>query len=142
MSADLSTKPKGSRTIAREVLFGVLERAARVTLVSASADSGKTVLLRSWIKEQGLERHAAWLFVERDEHDPQKFWTSVVEALRATSALLQRLEPTPSLERLAATVFPEGNRSVPFLSRHLNRIALRLNQRPRKSVRSLLKLLT
>jgi LuxR family maltose regulon positive regulatory protein len=99
--ADLSAKPSGSRAIAREALSGVLERAARVTLASAPAGSGKTVLLRSWIKERGLERHAAWLSVVRDEHDPQKFWTSLVDALRATvagSALLQPLEPTPSLD--------------------------------------------
>jgi hypothetical protein len=34
----------------------------------------------------------------------------------------------------ASTVFPEGNRSLALLSGYLNRIALRLNQRPRKTL--------
>ncbi|MET8788339.1 hypothetical protein [Streptomyces sp. NPDC004589] len=40
--------------VARPALFGRLGEAARVTVVSASAGSGKTVLLRSWLSEAGL----------------------------------------------------------------------------------------
>jgi LuxR family transcriptional regulator, maltose regulon positive regulatory protein len=87
--------------VARPALFGLLERAARVTLVSAPAGSGKTVLLRSWIQHRGLEGCAAWISVERNECDAQKFWANVVDGLRATavgSALLQTLEPAPSFD--------------------------------------------
>jgi LuxR family maltose regulon positive regulatory protein len=87
--------------IARRDLFGSLERAARVTLVSAPAGSGKTVLLRSWIEHAGLQERAAWLSIERDEHDIQKFWTEVLQALRCTirgSLLVRALDPTPSFD--------------------------------------------
>jgi hypothetical protein len=40
-----------STVVARPALFGRLEELARVTVVSAPAGSGKSVLLRSWIAE-------------------------------------------------------------------------------------------
>jgi LuxR family maltose regulon positive regulatory protein len=87
--------------VARPALFDLLERAARITLVSAPAGSGKTVLLRSWIEQRGLKGRAAWVSVERNECDVQKFWTAVLDALRGTEAgskLLRTLEPAPSLD--------------------------------------------
>ena len=56
-----------------------------MTVVSAPPGSGKTVLLRSWIAEAGLAERAAWVPVERDERDPQRFWLSVLGALRQTA---------------------------------------------------------
>jgi LuxR family transcriptional regulator, maltose regulon positive regulatory protein len=38
-----------------------------VTLISASAGSGKTFLLRSWLGETGLAPCAAWVPVPRQE---------------------------------------------------------------------------
>src|SRR5580658_1257601 len=87
--------------VARLALFDLLERACRVTLVSAPAGSGKTVLLRSWIEQRGLKGRAAWISVERNECDVQKFWTAVVDALRRTEAgskLLRTLDPAPSFD--------------------------------------------
>jgi len=101
-SADVPVaRRSGSRAVARPALFGVLEQAVRVTLVSAPAGSGKTVLLRSWIEQKRVESRTAWVSVGRSEHDLQKFWTSVVAALHATelgSGVLQTLEPAPSLD--------------------------------------------
>ena len=60
------------RVVARESLFERLsaaERGGGVTLVSAPAGSGKTVLLRSWLDEAGLHDRAAWVSVERNEQD-------------------------------------------------------------------------
>jgi LuxR family maltose regulon positive regulatory protein len=77
--------------VARRGAGGVVSRperlgaSARVTVVSAPG-SGKTVLLRSWIGEAGLEESAAWVSVGPDERDPQRFWLSVLGALRRTSA--------------------------------------------------------
>ena len=68
--------------VARPALFDLLERAARITLVSAPAGSGKTVLLQSWIEQGGLKARAAWVSVERNECGVQKFWAGVVDALR------------------------------------------------------------
>jgi LuxR family maltose regulon positive regulatory protein len=50
-----------------------------VALVCAPAGSGKTMVLRSWLETCGEE--AAWVSVERGEHDPQRFWLAVVDAV-------------------------------------------------------------
>ena len=74
--------------------------------MSASAGSGKTVLLRSWIGQAGLAGCTAWVAVGRDERDPQRFWLSVVGALRQTSAgstLVRELTAAPDLDGWAIT---------------------------------------
>jgi LuxR family maltose regulon positive regulatory protein len=87
--------------VARHELFERLQGAARVTQVSARAGSGKTLLLRSWIDEARLGSRTAWVSVARDEHDPQRFWISIVDALRATvagSELVRNVTAAPTLE--------------------------------------------
>jgi LuxR family maltose regulon positive regulatory protein len=87
--------------VSRRGLRGRLGGAARVTVVSAPAGSGKTVLLRSWIGEAGLAGRVAWVTVERDERDPQRLWLSVLGALRRTvlgSALVRELTAAPDLD--------------------------------------------
>jgi ATP/maltotriose-dependent transcriptional regulator MalT len=49
----------GRAGVSRPGLQRRLEGSARVTVVSAPAGSGKTVLLRSWIGEAGLTERAA-----------------------------------------------------------------------------------
>jgi len=59
------------------------------------------VLLRSWIGEAGLEESTGWVSVGRDDRDPQRFWLSVLAALRQTSAgsrLVRELTATPDLD--------------------------------------------
>ena len=70
--------------ISRPAQFERLSRAARVTQLSAPAGSGKTHLLRSWITGTGLAESTAWVSVEREECDPQRFWRSLFDALRDT----------------------------------------------------------
>ncbi|MFZ0185874.1 MAG: hypothetical protein WAL72_02885, partial [Streptosporangiaceae bacterium] len=85
----------------RPGLFGLLSAAGRVTEVSAPAGSGKTLLLRSWIGESGLAERAAWVPVQVDERDPQRFWLSVLGALRDTAAgskLVRPLTAAPDLD--------------------------------------------
>ena len=53
--------------VARRGLFERLGGPARVTVVSAPAGSGKTVLLRSWIGQTGLAERAEWVASEPDE---------------------------------------------------------------------------
>jgi LuxR family transcriptional regulator, maltose regulon positive regulatory protein len=72
------------QVVLRPALFERLGAAPRVTVVSAPPGSGKTVLLRSWSTEAGLAGHTAWVPVGRDERDPQRFWLSVLQALRRT----------------------------------------------------------
>ena len=87
--------------VSRRELFERLGRAARVTEVSAPAGSGKTLLLRSWIAESGLAERAAWVSVQRGDRDAQRFWLSVLDALRGTaagSALVRELTAAPGLD--------------------------------------------
>ena len=72
-----------------------------MTVVTAPAGSGKTVLLRSWISQSGLPERAAWVPAGRDQRDPQPFWLAVVGALRRTtpgSELVQALTAAPDLD--------------------------------------------
>jgi LuxR family maltose regulon positive regulatory protein len=69
------------RLVLRHRLFQRLAEGGAVTVVSAPAGSGKTSLLRSWIVDAGLDEHAAWSTVPRDERDGQRFWRSVRGAL-------------------------------------------------------------
>jgi len=87
--------------VSRCALFGRLAEAERVVQISAPAGSGKTVLMRSWIAEAGLARHAAWVPVDGEERDPRTFWISVAGALRGTaagSALVRPLAAAPDLD--------------------------------------------
>ena len=87
--------------VSRPGLFERLGAAGRVTEVSAPAGSGKTLLLRSWIAAAGLAERAAWVAVQGDERDPQRFWLSVFGALRDTAAgskLVRPLTAAPDLD--------------------------------------------
>ena len=106
--------------MSRPGLFERLGASARVTVVSAPAGSGKTVLLRSWIGEAGLEESAAWVPVGPGETDPQQFWLSVLGALRRTSAgsaLVRAVTAAPDLdgwaivERLLKDLAPLADRT-------------------------------
>jgi LuxR family transcriptional regulator, maltose regulon positive regulatory protein len=97
----------GARTssiVPRRELFGLLssDGGSPVTLVSAPAGAGKTVLVRSWIDNAGLRDRVAWVTVDREEQDAQRFWLSVIAALRDTlGGLVERLEPAPSFDGAA-----------------------------------------
>ena len=87
--------------VSRPGLFELLGAAGRVTEVSAPPGSGKTLLLRSWIGESGLAACAAWVPVQDEERDPQRFWLSVLGALRDTAAgskLVRPLTAAPDLD--------------------------------------------
>jgi len=87
--------------VSRTGLFERLGTSARVTVVSAPPGSGKSVLLRSWIGEAGLKDSTGWVSVGRDDRDPQRFWLSVLGALRQTSGgsrLVRELTAAPDLD--------------------------------------------
>src|SRR5215468_8047311 len=105
--------------VARPRLGRRLAAQARVSVVSAPPGCGKTVLLRSWIGQAGLAGRAAWVPAGRGERDPQRFWLSVLAALRQTaagSALVRELTAAPDLdgwaitERLLADLAPLDDR--------------------------------
>jgi LuxR family transcriptional regulator, maltose regulon positive regulatory protein len=91
---------RGPSVVARRQLFGLLTDSGSrgVTLLSAPAGSGKTVLLRSWTEHAGLRDRVAWVSVEHEEQDAQRFWLSVIGEVRAAigaDAFVDRLEPAP-----------------------------------------------
>jgi LuxR family maltose regulon positive regulatory protein len=94
-------RPGAGGVVPRIGLFERLGASARVTVISAPPGSGKSVLLRSWIGEAGLMDSTARVSVGRDDHDPQRFWLSVLGALRQTSAgsrLVRELTAAPDLD--------------------------------------------
>src|SRR6476619_7340369 len=96
-----AARPGLGGVVPRPGLSGRLGGPARVTVLSAPPGSGKTVLLRSWIGEPGRAVRVAWVAVGRGEQDPQRFWLSVLGALRGTSAgsgLVRGLTAAPDLD--------------------------------------------
>ena len=86
----------------RPRLFADLEAGAAggVTLISAPAGSGKTMLLSSWIESGNATDPVAWVSVERGESDATRFFASVVDALRQSGEIgadhpLATLAPAP-----------------------------------------------
>ena len=58
-----------------------------MTIISAPAGSGKTSLLRAWAGRTGQSRRLALMQVQRDQHDAQQFWLTLLDAVRrATGA--------------------------------------------------------
>jgi len=105
--------------VSRPALLERLSGPARVTVVAAPAGSGKTVLLRSWLGQAGLDGRTAWVPAGRGERDPQRFWASVAGALRQTPAgagLVQGVSAAPDrdawalVERLLADLAPLDDR--------------------------------
>ena len=114
-----AARPGLGGVVPRPGLFERLGASARVAVLSAPPGSGKTVLLRSWIAEPGRAGRVAWVAVGRGEQDPQRFWLSVLGALRGTSAgsgLVRELTAAPDLdgwavvERLLKDLTPLADR--------------------------------
>ena len=114
-----SRRGANDQVVPRAELYDRLSGAARVTQLSAAAGSGKTMLLRSWIDHAGLGDRAAWVLVDHDERDAQRFWLSVLGALRRTTAggaLIRELSAAPDLdgwtivERLSEDLTPLDER--------------------------------
>jgi LuxR family maltose regulon positive regulatory protein len=72
----------------REALLQTLDHAAtrRVTVISAPAGSGKTSLLRTWADRSTHVGRIAFMSVDRDEQDAQRFWSAVLDTLRGPAA--------------------------------------------------------
>jgi LuxR family maltose regulon positive regulatory protein len=89
--------PVALHVVDRPRLFDLLELGAEspVTLLSASAGWGKTVLVGSWLAARAVER-PAWLTVGPGDDTPDAFWRAVATALAAVvgapaDALLRRV---------------------------------------------------
>ncbi|HEY3713695.1 MAG TPA: AAA family ATPase [Jatrophihabitantaceae bacterium] len=69
----------------RKDLLRLLDRAVtkRLTVISAPPGSGKTSLLRAWADDSTNRRRVAFVSVERDQRNEQRFWCAVLDAIRS-----------------------------------------------------------
>ncbi|HEX6674606.1 MAG TPA: LuxR family transcriptional regulator, partial [Actinomycetes bacterium] len=88
--------PATPRLVDRDDLLAALDRAAagKVTILSAPAGSGKTSLLRAWAGRPGQPRRLAVVQVQRGQHDAQRFWLALLDAVRQASGTTSRAEPS------------------------------------------------
>jgi LuxR family maltose regulon positive regulatory protein len=96
--------PVALRVVDRRRLYDRLDAGAEspVTLLSASAGWGKTVLLSSWLRARAAAAGpSAWLTVGPPENDLHAFWAAVATALAGVVD-----EPTAEILRRAADEGP------------------------------------
>jgi LuxR family maltose regulon positive regulatory protein len=76
----------------RDDLVQLLDRAVtkRVTVIAAPPGSGKTSLLRAWADRSIDPRRVAFVSVDPDQQNAQRFWSAVLDAIRS---------PAPSSDR-------------------------------------------
>jgi len=82
------------RLVDRGELLAALDRAAaaKVTVISAPAGSGKTSLLRAWADRPGQPHRLVVVQVQRDQQDAQQFWLGLLDAVRRGSGTASRAE--------------------------------------------------
>jgi LuxR family maltose regulon positive regulatory protein len=95
--------PPAPPLVDRSDLLAILDRAAaaKVTVISAPAGSGKTSLLRAWIARQDQRVRVCELQVPRNQQDAQQFWLAVLAAVRTASGTDGDAEPpaaTPTFD--------------------------------------------
>jgi LuxR family maltose regulon positive regulatory protein len=114
VSADLVPPAPPEPHVARPRLYELLDRGidGPVTLVSAQAGAGKTVLLSSWLAERGASGQVAWLSL-RPDHGESEFWAGLLETIRRATASRE----------LAALEAPQGSAPKAFLNNLLNALA-------------------
>jgi LuxR family transcriptional regulator, maltose regulon positive regulatory protein len=86
----------------RKRLLDALDRGVenRLTLLSAPAGAGKTMLLASWIQSRRLPGPCSWLSLDEDDNDASRLLADLLSALRSSrtvggSRALARLTPPP-----------------------------------------------
>ena len=110
LQTKLFPPPKQPTLVARRQLTQVLESGLprKLTLLSAPAGFGKTMLVAAWLHER--EVPFAWLSLDEGDNDPVRFWTYVVAALHALNPGLSRMAEEmlqagpPPLEMLVTTL--------------------------------------
>src|SRR5712671_269440 len=104
ISPEVSVAVRG--LLDREELLQRLDRAVtkRVTIISAPPGSGKTSLLRAWTDRSIKLRRVAFVSVDRDQHDAQRFWWAVLNAIRGSTDAIGALDADQLVERIVSEV--------------------------------------
>jgi LuxR family maltose regulon positive regulatory protein len=113
-----------TQLIQRADLLASLNRAtaAKVTLISAPAGSGKTSLLRAWADGPGQAYRLAVVQVRRDQQDSQQFWLAVLRAIQQVSGAGGEGEPLAATPDFNAAAI--GERVLSELVEHRDRTFL------------------
>jgi LuxR family transcriptional regulator, maltose regulon positive regulatory protein len=94
----------------RKDLLRLLDRAVakRLTVISAPPGSGKTSLLRAWADHSRKLRRVAFVSVERDLRNDQRFWCTVLDAVRSTAGgAPQAPTDVPDVDHVIESVLSE-----------------------------------
>jgi LuxR family maltose regulon positive regulatory protein len=118
VATKLRVPPLPRHLVLRERLLTTLDDGAgeRLTLLSAPAGAGKTVLLSSWIQTRELPGIPCWLSLDADDNDAPRLIADLLSALHDSGAIA----PGDALERLTA---PLGNDTESFLPLLVNALA-------------------
>ncbi|HEV7648683.1 MAG TPA: LuxR C-terminal-related transcriptional regulator [Actinophytocola sp.] len=89
-----------ARLVSRPRLLARLDQAheSLVTLLSAPAGAGKTLLLAEWVSIRGADE-TAWVSLDADDNDERRFWSAVLDALAGAA-------PVPAGSPLATLAVP------------------------------------
>jgi LuxR family transcriptional regulator, maltose regulon positive regulatory protein len=92
-----------SRLVPRPRLLAMLDNArdTMVTLLSAPAGAGKTLLLAEWVRERGPD-DTAWVSLDSDDNDDNRFWSALLDAVSASTSV----PPDSPLRHLAVPANP------------------------------------
>ena len=100
----------------RKDLLQLLDRVVskRLTVISAPPGSGKTSLLRAWADHSTKLRQVAFVSVERDQPNEQRFWCAVLDAVRAPAhpAPSAALATEPDVDEVVDSVLAELARNA------------------------------
>src|SRR6266576_629000 len=79
----------------RKDLLQVLDRAVtkQVTVISAPPGSGKTSLLRAWADRSSNPGRVAFVSVEREQQNAERFWCAVLDAIRSPVGSIDPASP-------------------------------------------------
>jgi LuxR family maltose regulon positive regulatory protein len=95
----------------RKDLLQLLDRAVArpLTVVSAPPGSGKTSLLRAWAEHAAKVRRVAFVSVERDRPNEQRFWWAVLDAVRVPARPAPSAAPAvvPDVDEVIDSVLSE-----------------------------------
>ena len=88
--------PLTSDVIARRRLLALLRDGLRgpLTLVTAPAGYGKTVLVRSWAADEGASSAVVYTTLDDDDPSPVDFWASLLEGLRGAGVDVRDVHAT------------------------------------------------